>query len=203
MSLRNALALTATVSLAGLVGSAKATTVATFADPTTGPTPSLFQWDGTTNTLTAGWSGLGLDLLTPGTLAPNYTDATFTLTPLVGVVAGPVVTFGAGSVQFFDNAANPVFTINFNSATMLIPQGFGSSAFVGAGVTFSGPALGPVLSISNEAFSFSFANLAPQANGGFTATSAFTSSADIVIPTPGAMAMLATAGLCGLRRRRR
>lgn len=203
MSPRRLLATVALISVAGLAASANATTVATFADPTSGPTPSIFQWNGTTNTLTGGWSGLGLNLLTPGTLAPDYADATFSITPLVGVVAGPVVAFGPGQVNFFDSLANPIFTINFTSATMLIPQGFGSSAFVGAGVTFSGPALGVVQSISNEAFSFSFANIVPQANNGFTSTAAFTSSADIIIPTPGAAAILAFAGLLTAGRRRR
>ncbi len=202
MSLRNVPLSVTVAALVGLVSSAQAATVATFADPSTGPAPSMFQWDATTSTLTGGWAGPNLDLLTPGTLAPDFPASTFTLTPLVGVVAGPVVNFGAGAVQFFDSAANPILTITFDSATMLVPTGFGSSAFVGANVTYSGTALGVFQSISNEAFSFSFANLAPGQGQSFTSTAAFTSSADIIIPSPGAVALLGLGGLMVLRRRR-
>lgn len=202
MSLRSIFVPAAVIAAAGIASSASATTVATFADPTMGPNPSVFQWDSTINTLTASWSGVDLNLLTPGTAAPDYMDATFTMTPLVGVVNANIVTFGQGAVQFFDNLSNPIFRIEFMSATMLIPQGFGASEFVGNGVTFSGDALGVVQSISNETFAFSFANIAAGQGQSFEATAAFTSSADIIVPGPASLALLGVAGLLRSRRRR-
>ncbi len=187
--------------LAAAAGVSQGATVATFADPTSGPSPSLFQYNSTTQTLTGGYAGLGLNLLTPGIPAPDFADATFTVTPLVAsLVIGPFVQFGAGSVQFFDSAASPILRIDFTGALMAASLSLGSSDFTGFGVTFSGSALGAIQSITNEAFAFSFANPTPTQTG-FTTTSSFTSSADIVIPAPGSV-VLAGAGLLLLRRRR-
>lgn len=187
--------------LAAAAGVSNAVTVATFADPTSGPTPSLFQYNATTQTLTGGYAGLGLDLETPGIAAADFADATFSMTPLVAIAnLGPFVQFGAGSVQFFDSAANPILNISFTGGIMTGALSFGASDFTGFGVTFSGSALGAIQSITNESFAFSFANpVATQS--GFTVTSSFTSSADIVVPGPGSLA-LAGAGLLLMRRRR-
>lgn len=182
-------------------GSAQAMTIATFADPTTGPVPSLFQWNATTNTLTGGWSGTGLTLQTPGSSFPDLTDATFTLTPMVAVFnMFGTVGFGAGAVQFFDSAANPVFRIEFDNAQMSSALSFGASDFVGFNVRFSGTLLD--FPTQNEAFAFSFANPTATGNGGFTVTSSFTSSADRVIPAPGSFALVGAGGLLLARRRR-
>lgn len=192
---------TAAAVLAAAAGSASAVTVATFADPTSGPTPSLFQYDTTTQTLTGGYSGLGLTLETPGIGAPDFADATFTMTPLSAVlVVGPFVQFGPGTVQFFDSAANPIFRIDFDGGLMSASLSFGASDFSGFGVTFSGSMLGAIESITDEAFAFSFANPVSSQTG-FTVTSSFTSSATIVIPTPASAALVA-AGLLVMRRRR-
>lgn len=195
-------ALSAAVLVAAAAGSASGVTVATFADPTSGATPSLFQYNATTQTLTGGYSGLGLTLETPGLVAPDFADVTFTMTPLAAVATlGPFVQFGPGSVQFFDSVASPIFRIDFTGALLAGSQSFGASDFSGFGVTFSGSILGSLQSISNEAFAFSFANpVATQT--GFTVTSSFTSSADIIIPSPGAAALLGVGGLLMARRRR-
>lgn len=194
--------------LSAIAGTAaNAATVATFADPTSGPTPSLFQWNETADTLTGGWSGTGLTLETPGTTAPDYTNVTFMMTVLVAssvtpTPVGPVALFGVGKIEFFSGVTE-ILQIDFSSANLLIPQGLGSSSFAGANVVFSGPALGTFISIDNEAFSFGFVNIVSTGNGSFTTTAAFTSSADLEIPTPGSAAIVAAAaGLIGLRRRR-
>jgi MYXO-CTERM domain-containing protein len=198
MKTGHVLSAVAAVTLAA--GSAQAMTIATFADPTTGPVPSLFQWNATTNTLTGGWSGTGLTLQTPGSSFPDLTNATFTLTPMVAVFnMFGVVGFGAGAVQFFDSAANPVFRIEFDNAQMSSALSFGASDFVGFNVRFSGTLLD--FPTQNEAFAFSFANPTLMGNGGFTVTSSFTSSADR-IPAPGALALVGAGGLLLARRRR-
>ena len=103
MSLRTSLVVSA-LALSVVAGSAQAATIATFADPTSGPTPSLFQWNGITGTLTGGWSGTGLNLLTPSTSAIDFTNATFTFQPLVAIntMFGNSL-FGAGVINFFDS----------------------------------------------------------------------------------------------------
>jgi len=181
---------------------AQAVTIATFADPTLGPAPSLFQWDATTQTLTGGWSNPGLLLQTPGTSAIDFVDATFQLTPMVATsTLFGISFFGPGAIQFFDSAANPIFRIEFDSALLNSSLSFGASDFVGFNVRFSGSILD--FPTQNEAFAFSFANpVAAPANGGFTVTSSFTSSADRLIPAPGALALMGCGGLVLARRRR-
>lgn len=185
---------------------AQADTVATFADPSpTGTTP-LFTFTGNTTAgvLTGGYSGLGLNLLTPGLIGvPDFSDATFAMSPLNTTVGlgGGLFFLSGGSINFFDSAANPLLTITFDSAFLSGALGVGSSDFTGFNVTFSGPILGGYQSITNEAFSFSFANPANTLTG-FTATSSFTSSADLVVPAPATAALLGMGGLLAARRRR-
>jgi hypothetical protein len=181
-----------------LTGAAQADTVATFADPAVSPATPLFSLTG--NVLTGGWSGLGLNLLTPGTAAPDYSNVTFTITPLVVLPVAPG--FGitnAGQINFFDGA-NPIFRIEFDSGFLTSPASFGGSDFVGQNVRFSGAVLGGAVS-SSEAFAFSFANPTPF-DGGYTVTSAFTSSADLRIPGPATLMAMGT-GLLAVGRRRR
>jgi hypothetical protein len=191
-----------TIILSGLAATANAGTIATFADPSPGPTPSLFQWNGATNTLTGGWAGSGLTLQTPGTSSPDLVDAKFTFGPLVATsVIANIAFFGPGSVQFLDSAMAPVFLIEFDNAMMNTSLSFGASDFLAWNVRFSGSILD--WPTQDEAFSFSFAN--PVATGavpGFTVTSSFTSSAERLIPSPGGAALLAI-GFLALAPRRR
>lgn len=177
---------------------AHADTVATFADPATGPTTPLFTVNG--NLLTGGWSGTGLTLQTPGTPAPDYLDVTFTITPLVLIPLfnGFFMTSG-GVVTFFDGV-NPILTITFSNGFLTSPTGVGASDFASQNVTFSGPALGGLIP-SDEAFAFSFANPRVMQNG-YTVTSAFTSSATLDIPGPASLAGLGLGLLVAGRRRR-
>lgn len=179
-------------------GVANADTVATFADPSPGPGTPVFALTG--NTLSGSWSGLGLNLLTPGTPAADFSDVTFVMTPLLvtPIVPGFALTSG-GQIDFFDGMVN-IFTIQFDAGTLTSPSGFGGSDFVGQNVRFSGPVLAGLISV-NEAFAFSFANpVATQT--GYTVTSAFTSSADLRVPGPASLAGLAC-GLLAVGRRRR
>jgi len=180
-----------------MVGSAHADTIVTFADPaTTGATP-VFALTG--NQLTGGWSGTGLTLLTPGLAAPNYLNATFQMTPVtVTLIVPGLFSTSAGSLSFFDGA-NPLLTISFQAGFLNSPFSFGASDFIGQGVAFSGPVVtSPFL---DESFAFSFANYTPTA-GGFTVTSAFTSSANPEIPAPAGFAGFAIGALVLARRRR-
>lgn len=182
-----------------LAAGAQGGTLVTFSDPANGPSTPLFVFSG--NQLSGGWTGSGLTLLTPGLLAPDYNNAGFVLNPVLQLVDfGPAALLGSGSIDFFDSASNPLLTISFNSAILTKGLSFGSSDFIGSQVTFSGPILGGE-SFTNEAFAFSFAN--PVATeGGFTVTSAFTSSADRVIPSPGAATLALMGGVLAARRRR-
>ena len=188
-----------------ITAAASADTVATFADPTTGPTPSLFQFNAGTGTLTGGWGGSNLLLQTPGLPAvPDFANATFTMSPLSAIGAfGNIYHLGGGQLNFFDSLANPLLTISFGDAWLTGSLGLGASDFMSNSVIFSGPIMAGFGSVSNEAFSFSFANpVATTPTGSFTTTSSFTSSANLVVPAPGAAALLGLGGLLAGRRRR-
>lgn len=189
--------LLATVAIAGFAASAaSADTIATFADPSPG-TPPLFTFNG--STLVGGWGGGGLNLLTPGLAAPDFANATFSLSPVAAVPAGPPGFYntGPGAVSFFDAFNNPLLTITFGSGSLNTAI-FGASDFSANNVVFSGPILGGA-TLSDEAFSFAFANQVGTPSA-FTATSSFTSSA--TIPAPGAFALVGLGGLAAFRRRR-
>lgn len=190
------------IAVAALVtGSAQGMTIATFADPTTGAVPSLFQWNATTSTLTGGWSGTGLTLQTPGSSMPDLANATFTLAPLVAMsTMFGVSYFGPGVIDFYDSAATPVFRIEFDNAMLNASLSFGASDFMAFNVRFSGTLLD--FPTQNESFAFSFANPTATPNGGFTVTSSFTSSAERLVPAPGSLALLGAGGLLLARRRR-
>ncbi len=202
MSLRNTrLAASSVFTIALLAGSAQGVTIATFADPSPGPTPSLFEWNGTTNTLTGGWSGNGLTLQTPGTSAPDYANANFSLSvgPALSNMFGAAL-FGAGFVEFTNNSDEAIFRIDWEQAVLSSSISFGASDFVGFGVTFSGSILD--FPTQAEAFAFAFANPVATATG-YTVTASFTSSGDRFIPTPGAASLFAAAGLMMFRRSRK
>lgn len=169
-------------------------TVATFADPAQDSSTPLFELDG--STLTGGWNSTGMTLQTPGLGGANYTDAGFSMTPLTVSGTFPSYTVSGGSIEFTDSIGNEIFTISFDGGFLLGSLGFGASEFTGQGVSFTGPAITSPL--SQESFSFAFANPEPTA-GGFTVTSSFTSSA---VPAPGSLALVGLGGLIAGRRRR-
>jgi MYXO-CTERM domain-containing protein len=192
---------------AGLSAQARADTIATFADPALGPSTPLFTWNSVTTQLTGGWSGTGLNLLTPALPAPDFTDATFTMTPLTQTFAfSGIVLLSGGTIKFFDSGATEVLRIDFASAVLSSSLSVGASDLTANNVTFSGSMIPLGWALSDESFAFSFANpvqtSATGAPPSFTVTSAFTSSATIVIPTPGAAALLGLGGLVAVRRRR-
>jgi len=198
--------LAACIGSIGLVGSASATTVATFADPSTGPATPLFTFNAAAGTLTGGWSGLGLLLQTPAQLpsGTSYANAQFSMTPLGSIGNfGSIYHMGGGQINFTTAGNAPLLTISFSDAWLTSSLGLGASDFMSNNVVFSGPILNGYTSVTNEAFSFSFANPGTTTQfPGFTVTSSFTSSADLVTPAPGAAALLGLGGLLAARRRR-
>lgn len=173
------------VSLFATAASAGTVTIATFADPSPDGTTPLFSYSAATNMLSGSWSGSGLTL---ETLDGDFTDATFVMSAAAGAGFGDV---GAGTVEFFDSAANSILLIGFNSGQLTF-TGFGATEFMATnGVTFSGSILpDPPLFTANESFAFAFANqTAVGGDGSFTATAAFTSSAEI-IPEPATLGLL-------------
>ncbi len=190
-------------------------TIATFEDPAENSSTPLFKVDFNTERITSEWddnshTGLNLNVVYSGT--PPYTDAFFTMTD-PGGAPGVEYTHGIGGgdtsggiIKFFnpgDNPAtdDPLIQIDFDSAT-LSPTSLGGVELFGNDVTISGSEIeigGAIL--TDEAFSFSFANqvLLPE-EGGFTATSAFTSSA---VPEPATLALLGFGSLSLILRRRR
>lgn len=179
-----------------LTGSAFAQTftVATFSDPATDGSTPLFELNGLI--FDGGWSGTGLDLLTPGLAAPDFIDATFdmdalTLTdPNTGELSG-------GQIRFYDSSNVLQLTIDFSGAQLYVPFVFGASdGFMAETVTFGGPAV--TTPLTAESFAFSFANQEATRTG-FTATSAFTSSA---VPEPSSIALVLMGSVLGWFRRR-
>jgi len=193
------------VALAGLAASASAQTVATFADPAAGPATPLFALNAATGVFSGGWNGTGLTLLTPALPVTSYSNVTFALTPLnTTFMIGGFRMLSGGDVRFFDSALAEIFRISFTDATLTSSLSFGSSDFVGSNVAFSGSIFPLGYTLSNESFAFSFANPASAApTGSFTVTSSFTSSADILIPAPGAGILAGLGGVMLLGRRRR
>ncbi len=173
-------------------------TVATFADPSANSANPLFSFNGAA--LAGSWNGLTLQ---QGAAlgGATFSNASFVMNPVFVTGGGPsVYDLGAGSIQFYDASAVLQLNISFSAAKVVSGLAFGSADFWGYNVVFSGPILNGYTT-SNETFSFAFAN--PVGNSGnYTATSSFTSSADLIIPAPGTAALLGLGGLVASRRRR-
>ena len=182
-----------------LAAAANAGTIVTFSDPAAGPGTPVFTYAG--GILSGGWTLPGLTLHTPGLGNVDFVNASFVMSPLTTVTnLGPVQIMSGGEINFFDASNAPLLSISFSSALLSGPISLGASDFVGNNVVFSGPLLAGN-QFQNEAFAFSFAN--PIGNTqNFSVTSAFTSSADPVLPTPGAATLLAAGGAMAARRRR-
>lgn len=172
-----------------------ADTIAQFDDPASGSDTPLFTFDADAGLLSGAWSLPGLTLETVG---GDFDDATFTMEPVSVDAFGGV---GAGQIDFFASGDpdNPIFIIEFDSG-QLTPTNFGATEFLATNdVVFSGSIL--PLPTKQESFSFALANHEPFGLNGFTATAAFTSSAEF-IPEPGAVFFLIPAGAYLTLRRR-
>lgn len=188
------------LSIAVFFGEAKASfTVATFADPSNNSSNPLFNVDFTTNTISGGWddskTGLTLQFSYNG---HTYSDAWFKLMSVSGAPTlsitskttlpwGTVGTVGPGSVLFYKNntSTNPLFVVGFDGGVVSMSN-FGANMLTANTVTFSGSEI--TGSLSQQEFSFSFANVVPLAqDNGFTSTASFTSSA---VPEPATIGLL-------------
>ena len=194
-------------------------TIATFADPSRNSSNPLFTVDFTGMTFTGGWA----DTQTGLTLQIPYTGATFAdvwfemsdvtiISTTIIPGGGKFGLTGSGAINFYaDGAANPIaplLTISFGSG-LVSRYGFGESDetpdgyFITTNVTITGSAIPGTL--SEEEFSFSFANLkclpgSNKLNDGFTTTAAFTSSA---VPEPATIALLGFGVLSIVSRKKR
>jgi hypothetical protein len=182
------------LALVGLLfaASTQADTIATFADPAPNGGDFLFELSG--STLSGGWQGTGLDLITPIT-TEVYEDATFTMTDLTVDTSG--MTSG-GTIEFFESGGPLILQIDFDAGEAYPPFGFGAtSLIVGHNVSFSGPII--TIPLEEESFAFSFANQVATPTG-YTWTAAFTSSA---IPEPSGLLLLGLGSVVLVSTRRR
>lgn len=191
--LKNALVL---VVLTGVVASAQAVTIATHFDPAANGSTPLFFVNPSTS-VSGSWAGTGLTLHVP---VANLTFNDVKMDMALVTASSPGV-LNSGTVKFYTTSiANPIFQVDFNSASIFAPFGFGGSFVSGQNVTFSGSAVAGYV-FDNEQFSFSFANPVSFGNDGVSYTASFTSSADVV-PEPATMVVLGL-GLAAFARRKR
>lgn len=189
--------------------SAQATvvTIATFADPAADGSSPLFTVDLINDLITGGWSDAqtGLTLQIPYS-GNTYANAFFTMTDVSysGDITGGNT--GGGTIKFFadgqDTGTTPLLQIDFVSGHVS-PFGFGAmDMFYLDGVTITGSEI--IGSMTDETFSFSLGNLSPLGgnwNNGYTATAAFTSSAET--PEPATILLLGSAGVFIFTRKKR
>ena len=182
-------------------------TLATFSDPSGGSVP-LFNIDLTANQITGGWSdaltGLDLEIIWTG---DTYEDAFFVLPqpiPYTGDITGGQT--GLGAIEFYADGADPqseepLLKMVFQSAYLSSIYGIGATnLFQADNVEITGSVIKQPL--SEEQFSFSFANARPlngDWNNGFSATASLTSSA---VPEPLSLSLLAAGSLLALRRKK-
>jgi hypothetical protein len=182
-------------------------TIATFDDPAVDSSTPLFEINLTSSTVTGGWddsqTGLDLDVVCSGHI---FNDAFFTMTPLSytgnfngGVTGGGIIQFRGDGEGGGTAPITPLVQIEFNSANVSL-NGFGAVELFQAGnVTITGREITGIL--TNESFSFSFANhtLLP-VDDGYTVTAAFTSSA---VPEPATVLLFGMGGLITVVARKR
>jgi MYXO-CTERM domain-containing protein len=199
--IRSSIAVALMLAAGATSAQAVSVTIATFQDPAPNAGTPLFERNGAI--FTGSWNGPGLLLATPGSPSPDFANATFQMSPLTVVNDfGSFQQMSGGSIQFFDQTNAPILTMSFTGASLSNILGLGASDFLAQNVTFSGPIVAGFASITSEQFSFSFANPVITDQQHYTVTSSFTSSADVVVPGPGAAALLGLGGLMAARRRR-
>jgi hypothetical protein len=186
-------------------------TIATFADPSISSSNPLFTVDFTALTLNGVWSDAqtGLTLQVPYS-GHTFSNAWFTTNGAISltqiVPSLPYYNAGAGVIDFYKDgtSTNPLLVIGFDGG-FVSPYGFGANEvlFTANNVTITGSEITSTL--SQEQFSFSFANVTPfssigtAANDtGFTATASFTSSA---VPEPATITLLCAGVLTLLKRK--
>jgi hypothetical protein len=180
-------------------------TIATFADPSRNSSNSLFTVDFTLMQITGGWGDdkTGLTLRIPYS-GHTFTDAWFKM-DVVHITSASAMSgqIGAGVINFYANGTSvaPLLIVNFAGGTVS-RYGFGADErLITNNVTITGSEIAGTL--SEEEFSFSFANLAKLSghtnwNDGFTTTAAFTSSA---VPEPATICILGLGVLSLVRRK--
>jgi hypothetical protein len=184
-------------------------TIATFADPSRSSGKPLFKVDFTLMQITGEWgdSRTGLTLRIPCNSGHTFTDAWFEMDAVpITSASGMSGQIGSGVINFYANgsATDPLLIVSFKSGTV---SRYGSGAderLTTNNVTITGSEIAGTL--SQEQFSFSFANLAKLQGStnwaeGFTATAAFASSA-IEIVEPATICILGL-GVLGLVRRKK
>ncbi|MGD0785305.1 MAG: PEP-CTERM sorting domain-containing protein [Sedimentisphaerales bacterium] len=189
-------------------------TIATFADPSISSSNPLFTVDFTALTLNGRWSDdqTGLTLQVPYNGHPFFSNAWFETSGAISltqiVPSLPYYNAGAGVINFYKDgtSTNPLIVISFDSG-FVSPYGFGANEvlFTAANVSITGSEITDTL--SQEQFSFSFANVTPSSSigttandTGFTATASFTSSA--TVPEPTTICLLGFGALSLIRRKK-
>jgi hypothetical protein len=188
-------------------------TLATFADPSPNSSNYLFKVDFTQMKITGGWAyaktGLTLEIPCSNYTVENgnaFQNAWFEMTEVdITSASNMFGQTGGGIINFYENgtSTNPLVIINFESG-FISRYGLGADEiFEADNVTITGSEIPSP--ISDEQFSFGFANLAKLPGhtnwtDGFTATAAFTSSA--AVPEPATVCILGLGALSLISRKK-